>query len=199
MNKEEFYITLPSNVSSTDYFPKNTVANFYTKLAQSVVLDGSWEVGLSEVSFTNSWYNITSNQIIEVCNDDKTNLNLVKFPPGRYDNISLLIDTINAILALCKNDDLTDVETPLQFFHEPEARRISLIIGVTKLPIQKPLYVKLGSDLAHMLGFCTSDEHLKRIKKFGRQYIHRISNIDQAIYYRVKERFSLSCTEQSSV
>lgn len=80
MNKE-FYITLPSNVSSTEYFPENTVVNYYTKLAQRVVLDGSWEVGLSEVSFTNSWYNITTNQSIEVYSDRKVYPNLVKFPP----------------------------------------------------------------------------------------------------------------------
>lgn len=39
-----------------------------------------------------------------------------------------------------------------------------------------------------MLGFRLTDEHLKRTGKWKKSYIHRIAKIDQAIYFRIKER-----------
>jgi len=44
-----FYLTLPSN-SSMDYYPENTVARYTTKLANTIQLEGDWEVGLLEMS-----------------------------------------------------------------------------------------------------------------------------------------------------
>ena len=44
-----FYLTLPSN-SSMDYYPENTVARYTTKLANTIELEGDWEVGLLEMS-----------------------------------------------------------------------------------------------------------------------------------------------------
>jgi len=43
-----FIVTLPSN-SSMDYYDGNAVANFTTKLAHLIELDGKWEVGLSTI------------------------------------------------------------------------------------------------------------------------------------------------------
>jgi hypothetical protein len=52
-----FYLTLPSN-SSMDYIPDNTLTNFTTRLPQMMDLDGSWEIGLAEIQYPHSWYNI---------------------------------------------------------------------------------------------------------------------------------------------
>ena len=57
----QFYVTLPSN-SSMETFPQNTLAAFTTKLAHAVTLTGEWEVGLSEVQFPISWYNIDGDE-----------------------------------------------------------------------------------------------------------------------------------------
>jgi hypothetical protein len=53
-NMSHFYITLPSD-SSVEYFPDNTVAHFTTKLPEPVHFDGDYEMGLSEIIYTNSW------------------------------------------------------------------------------------------------------------------------------------------------
>ena len=58
-----FYLTLPSN-SSMDYYPDNHAANFKTKLAHEFRLDdGAWEVGLSEIHFTNNYQTVNDNSI----------------------------------------------------------------------------------------------------------------------------------------
>lgn len=50
---DNFYITLTSNVENE--FFENTVANFKTKLATPIKLDGNWQVGLASISYTKSW------------------------------------------------------------------------------------------------------------------------------------------------
>ena len=56
----DFYVELVSNVSE-EYFPNNTVSNFITKLSNRMHLDGEWEVGLAEISYSYSWYNVRKN------------------------------------------------------------------------------------------------------------------------------------------
>ena len=53
----QFYLTLPSN-SSMDYYPDNTVANFKTRLANPISLDGDWDVALYEIQYKKMWYTI---------------------------------------------------------------------------------------------------------------------------------------------
>jgi hypothetical protein len=52
-----FHLTLPSN-ASMKYYPGNTVAKYTTKLSNRIELDGDWEVGLAEIIYPNSWYNM---------------------------------------------------------------------------------------------------------------------------------------------
>lgn len=52
-----FYITLPSD-SSMSFFPNNTVAEFTTKLPDRIILDGDYEVALTELIYTHSFSNI---------------------------------------------------------------------------------------------------------------------------------------------
>ena len=40
------------------YFPDNKTSNFVTKLSRTLQLDGEWEVGLAEIVYPHTWYNI---------------------------------------------------------------------------------------------------------------------------------------------
>lgn len=57
---DHFYVTLPSD-SSADYFPNNTVARFITKLPERIRLDGAYEMGLAEIIYPHTWYNVNNN------------------------------------------------------------------------------------------------------------------------------------------
>ena len=52
-----FYLTLPSN-SSMNYYPKNTLTRYTTKLVNAISLSGDWEVGLVEIQYPHSWFNL---------------------------------------------------------------------------------------------------------------------------------------------
>jgi len=69
MNSKDFYVTLPSNVKS--YFTDNTVGNYRTKLSRKLVFPQGqkWYVGLAEISYTKSYYNVTKRQEIEFKTD----------------------------------------------------------------------------------------------------------------------------------
>ena len=41
-----------------DYFPDKTLTHLTTRLPQMMDLDGSWEIGLAEIQYPYSWYNI---------------------------------------------------------------------------------------------------------------------------------------------
>ena len=90
-------MTLPSNVKSNLF--KNTVANFKTQLAQRLVLDGDWEVGLSTISYTNSWLNIPEKQVIyfKYWYKGKTHYihQAVVIKKEMYTTIEKLVDEIN--------------------------------------------------------------------------------------------------------
>ena len=41
-----------------EYFPDNKTSNFVTKFSRTLQLDGEWEVGLAEIVYPHTWYNI---------------------------------------------------------------------------------------------------------------------------------------------
>lgn len=61
MADSQFYIHLPSD-SSLGVYPDNTVAKFSTKLSKMINLDGSYEVGLSELIYPTDYYNIDNRE-----------------------------------------------------------------------------------------------------------------------------------------
>ncbi len=46
-----------------EYFPDNKLTRYTTKLPQTMELDGNWEVGLSEIHYTHSWYNVKKGEM----------------------------------------------------------------------------------------------------------------------------------------
>ena len=63
--ESELYVTLPST-SSVQCFSDNKTSNFLTKLPRALhvgtwargQLDREWEVGLVEIDYPHTWYNI---------------------------------------------------------------------------------------------------------------------------------------------
>ncbi len=51
-----FYIHLVSNTPN-QIVSGNNIANFITKLPKKINLSDLWEVALTEISYTKSWYN----------------------------------------------------------------------------------------------------------------------------------------------
>ena len=92
-----FYVTLPSN-SSMQYYPENTVTKYKTHLAQPISLDGEWEVGLFEIEYHRTWYNVEEKDSkirFEHMKDGRVVSERIHIPHGYYTNIEELTDRIN--------------------------------------------------------------------------------------------------------
>ena len=64
---KEFTIDLISN-ASTAIFTNNTMAKFRNQLAQSLQLDGDWQVALASISFPSNINNVNSAEIVAYVN-----------------------------------------------------------------------------------------------------------------------------------
>ena len=99
----QFYLTLPSN-SSMNYFPKNTLTNFTTKLHHEISLTDDWEVGLSEIILPKNWFNVDKNQYVQIkhyVEEEGMVFTSDKYfiPPGYYTKIESLVSRINAAIS----------------------------------------------------------------------------------------------------
>ena len=140
--ESEFYVTLPSN-SSMQYFPDNKTLNFVTKLSRTLQLDGKWEVGLVEIVYPHTWYNIRKGQnSVEIYTPN--NLYLVfktaenSIQPGYYEKVQDVIDALyKAGLA-----NLSDVVVS----YDDTSKKVTV-------KCRKCAVVKLRGDIARMFGF----------------------------------------------
>ena len=85
-----FYLTLPSN-SSAAFFPDNTLTHYFTKLPHAIDLKGGeWEVGLVEIQYPHTWYNIRAEEgWVDLEIDAVIYHGVLK--PGFYSTPSLLV------------------------------------------------------------------------------------------------------------
>ena len=86
-----FYLTLPSN-SSEKHYANNTAGHYFTKLPQTIDLhqegiDASkneYEVGLSEITFTNSFCNVKAKTYMLAFRYGNRQQMIVEVPAGLY-------------------------------------------------------------------------------------------------------------------
>ena len=125
------------------YFPDNKTSNFVPKLSRTLQLDGELEVGLAEIVYQHTWYNICGGKnSVEIYTPD--NLYLVfktaefSIQPGYYKKVQDVID----ILYKAGLPNLTDVV--LSF--DDTSKRVTVKCG-------RCVVVKLQGDIAKMFGF----------------------------------------------
>ena len=178
--ESEFYVTLPSN-SSMEYFPDNKTSNFVTKLSRTLQLDGEWEVGLAEIDYPHTWYNIREGKnSVEIYAPD--NLYLVfktaefSIQPGYYEKVQ---DVINA-LRKAGLANLSDVDLS----YDDTSKRVTVKCG-------RRVVVKLRGDIARMFGFLNdttiraSDEKgfTLALPETGNQYFYVYTDIIKSQYH----------------
>ena len=61
---EEFYLHLPSNTLTNSHV--NTVNNYLTTFSDTLELGRNWQVGLTAISYTYSWYNVKPGSYISI-------------------------------------------------------------------------------------------------------------------------------------
>ena len=154
--RDSFYVHLLSNVESDQSYRVNTVANFTTKLAEKISFDEQWEVGLSEISYTKSWYNIKKNIFIDVFTSEtgaKYGSHECYIRAGFYPSIDVLIDEINKQMKCLERGKLKDMikRSPI-IRYDPIVNRTYVQPGITN---ENKFYVypSLNKELEQLLGF----------------------------------------------
>ena len=95
MNKNGFFVTLPSNASPLVY-PNNEICQFRTKLAKPIILSQAYEVGLIEIQYPRVWNSFTENDSKIEFFDTKTKLiNKIRLAVGYYNTIASVVKEYN--------------------------------------------------------------------------------------------------------
>lgn len=156
-----FYLVLPSNSSMT-IFPNNTLADYTTKLAHPISLDGGeWEVALVEAIYPHSFHNLPKGR-----NTVTVGNHSMVIPSGHYKSVHHLITIINGLqlvnkVVKLKYDQITGLVHVIPI-EEPEPN-INLGDGIY-----------LSASLERLFGFHVSNESLHPVSR-------RPANIDYFI------------------
>ena len=147
-----FYLTLPSN-SSMDFYPNNTLANYTTKLPQLFDLNGEWEVGLSEIQYPISWYNVSKHEAKMFMKLDEQKIMADISPPeGLYDTADMLVKQINSSIVR-----LEERKNSIRFHYNEVSKKISIEYDVDRIVSTKSslpkIMLKISKPLAELLGF----------------------------------------------
>lgn len=153
------YVTLVSNVKSASQFGKNTIAEFRTQLRRKFSLVGNWVVGIAEVSYTKSWYNVLfphkiilfdemgnildlteSNDIEKV----KVEKNEYYVSSGYYESAKILVEEINSVLG-----KITAIIPPKLHYNELNNM---VTVEPGKVDDAVKVYPFFGSEVENILG-----------------------------------------------
>ena len=170
------YATLPSN-SSPDYYPENKISDYIVHLPEELQLPGSWEVGLAEIQFNHSWYNVDTTSYWVIYQRGEIHIKS-KLPSGYYQEpkqlIRLLLNQMKHDFQ-AKNEELIENGTltnPIDFLLDLRYNENSQLAQLnirnnssapTRVDndgVARPsVLVHLAPFLTEMLGFAESTFH----------------------------------------
>lgn len=143
---DELYLTLVSNNKTDD---NNTIASFTTNLPRKFEFENDWVVGLSEITFTKSWFNVRENALITVIDDLHNEYGSYSYVrPGYYSSEQELVDSI--MQAVKKIDPIVDSVSMPSVSIDKTSRRVLVEPG--KMKNGARLHLWFSSDLPEMLG-----------------------------------------------
>ena len=138
---DQFYFYCPSN-SSMSIYKGNKVSHFTTKLGTPLEMNSEYEVGISEIQYPNSWYNIRpklNQYVLRRWGEMATQSNgyTLRVRPKYY-------HTIEEVIAAMDKRLLTNFH--IRISYDSSTRRVTITAG-------KKGRIKLRHDLARVLGF----------------------------------------------
>lgn len=136
MEHSGFYLTLPSNASAHIY-SKNQSSNYTTNFPKPIELSEAWEVGLSEITYPHSWYNIKDKDRDFYCKRISEPAKLIKIKKGFYRTVDRIVSELNELL--------TQNNTEILLSYNPIHKRVQISGAADR-------GIKTTGNLAYMLG-----------------------------------------------
>lgn len=146
VGSDSFYVTLPSNVRS--HRKTNTIGNYVTDLPSKLKLSKDWRVGLVEIQYTNSWFNLKNDEQVRVVYrvNNKQLSDWVSLKAGRYYDIYALINEIavlNFSLHMSESDRMPELRANIL------ANKVMMREGIKD---DKAIVFEFSKGLTQMLG-----------------------------------------------
>jgi len=166
MEQEHFYLHLSSNVDPVSPLQVgNTIGNFVTHLSRKINLSAEWEVGVTDISYTKSWYNIMNDEYITLQFSDPRYRNkeykFFALKAGNYNSPNIICDKINQVLEYNLGFFIyeLEIESKPRLEYHKESNKVKMVFGTQK--DENFYYIHFSPFLASLLGFLDSQ---------GRQY-----------------------------
>ena len=136
----DFYVVLPSNASYNE-FPNNKLHSYKVKVPRLLPNSGRWVVGLSEIQFPSTWYNVIGGFITVRWRADGTAIKF-ELPDGFYESITALMTVIKKIVNNAK------INEKVVFYYDEIRNRVLL-----KVRESNGFGIGFSANLANILGF----------------------------------------------
>ena len=158
---DQFYVFLSSNVNnSIGVHQHNTSYNFVTHFAEKLQLNDNYEVALSEISFTKSWFNIAKPELIYSTIIDTPMIIHTKYllPAGIYKTSAELVYAMNKIINESIVENNLMEKNPIISYDE-KTDKFAVNLGYTKRDYNKDAigvkraFLTFSENLSNMLGF----------------------------------------------
>ena len=151
---------------------------FTTKLAQTIELDGGWEVGLSSIGVPAEVENVIANECY--CNiyyDDVLKWTL-SLPPGHYYRISHVVDALHSEQKRIMGENAMQI---VRFTHISSRKRA---LVTTHTSITRRVKFEFSLNLARMIGFKAGTIYLgKDVPITGEKPLDLASNLNSFYVY----------------
>jgi len=159
MSRGQFYLTLPSNTESG-----STASNFHVRLPNRIKLEGDWEVGLAEIIYPFSWYNLRNEHCKITAGISNSNMDWSRsiggyIPSNFYEDVTHVIDAINKVIKtqVRKYQDIPGDVITFTF----NEGYVILLLRYAYVDV-----VTLHPDVSKLLGFSTPTLYLRTVQKY---------------------------------
>ena len=133
----QFFVVLPSNASMSVY-PDNTLTSYKTRLSNPLHLIGNWEVGVVEVQYPQTWFNVTERNNSFTYSESGREMQYGKISHGFYEKAQDIIDAINDNLSATGRN-------AIRFSVHPHSKKV-------QIRLRPNAYIYFNDELYLMLG-----------------------------------------------
>ncbi len=125
------------------FYPDNTLAHYKVQLPRPISLEGEWEVGMSEIQYPHTWYNVTRAWFV-VGDDQSQAICTIELSDGYYSSPTKLVNEMNRMAEeqMCHKE--------IKFVYESITQKVWI-------KLDRSYSVTLSPKLQHLLGFDKSD------------------------------------------
>ena len=158
MDTDNFYIHLPSNVIPTSPLQiGNSIGNYVTRLNRRMYLSDEWEVALTDISYTKSWYNIMKDQRLKLVQFSQREIDIDEIlPAGNYESVEELIASINKIFYDFAKRHSDQVLYSPELHYNKQSNKIRIRLGAQPSGSYPYLFPNFSPFLANFLGLTDS-------------------------------------------